>query len=66
MKQIQVIEGKVVAPEEMCIRDSGRPKWCRKNNGSEYSWRYGYGKLWSSDRRWKRYCTVFTETIDSI
>ena len=30
------------------------------------SWRYGYGKLWSSDRRWKRYCTVFTETIDSI
>ena len=26
----------------------------------------GYGKLWSSNRRWKRYCTVFTETIDCI
>ena len=41
-------------------------KWCRKDDSIEYSWRNGYGKLWSSNRRRKRYCTVFTETIDCI
>ena len=35
-------------------------------NSIEYSWRNGYGKLRACDRGRKRYCTVFTETIDSI
>ena len=42
------------------------PSGAGKTTVSEYSWRNGYGKLWASDRRRKRYCTVFTETIDSI
>ena len=41
-------------------------RWCRKDDSIEYSWRNGYGKLRACDRRRKRYCTVFTETIDSI
>ena len=39
---------------------------CRKDDSIEYSWRNGYGKLRACDRGRKRYCTVFTETIDSI